>query len=155
MGGTQDNYSMVGPSQTLSDHGIASSDWIETVTGDGFESVADPEDPNIVYAQSQYGNLVRFDKKIGEGVDIVPQAGKGEKEYNFNWDSPLMISPLNHKTLYFGSNKIFRSTDRGDSWEVISDDLDRNIDRNKWPGMAYECRGQEWFNIKVRLGSFN
>jgi len=139
MGGTQDNYSMVGPSQTLSDHGIVSSDWIVTVTGDGFESVPDPEDPNIVYAQSQYGNLVRFDKKSGEAVDIVPQPGKGEKEYNFNWDSPLMISPHNHKTLYFGSNKLFRSSDRGDSWEVISDDLDRNIDRNKWPVM-----GQVW-----------
>jgi len=139
MGGTQDNYSMVGPSQTLSDHGIVSSDWIVTVTGDGFESVPDPEDPNIVYAQSQYGNLVRFDKQSGEAVDIVPQPGKGEKEYNFNWDSPLMISPNNHKTLYFGSNKLFRSSDRGDSWEVISDDLDRNIDRNKWPVM-----GQVW-----------
>jgi photosystem II stability/assembly factor-like uncharacterized protein len=139
MGGTQDNYSMVGPSQTLSDHGIVSSDWIVTVTGDGFESVPDPEDPNIVYAQSQYGNLVRFDKKSGESVDIVPQPGKGEKEYNFNWDSPLMISPHDHKTLYFGSNKLFRSTDRGDSWEVISDDLDRNIDRNKFPVM-----GQMW-----------
>jgi len=139
MGGTQDNYSMVGPSQTLSDHGIVSSDWIVTVTGDGFESVPDPEDPNIVYAQSQYGNLVRFDKKSGEGVDIVPQPRKGEREYNFNWDSPLMISPHNHKTLYFASNKLFRSRDRGDSWEVISDDLDRNIDRNKWPVM-----GQVW-----------
>lgn len=136
MGGTQDNYSMVGPSQTISGHGIVSSDWIVTVTGDGFESVADPEDPNIVYAQSQYGNLVRFDKRSGEGVSIVPQPRKGEKEYNFNWDSPLMISPHNHKTLYFASNKLFRSTDRGDSWEVISDDLDRNIDRNEWPVMG-------------------
>ncbi|MGM0665906.1 MAG: WD40/YVTN/BNR-like repeat-containing protein [Bacteroidota bacterium] len=139
MGGTQDNYSMVGPSQTLSDHGIVSSDWIVTVTGDGFESVADPVDPNIVYAQSQYGNLVRFDKKSGEGVRIVPQPGPGEKEYNFNWDSPLMISPHDHKTLYFAANKLFKSTDRGDSWEVISDDLDRNIDRNLWPVM-----GQVW-----------
>ena len=139
MGGTQDNYSMVGPSQTLSAHGIVSSDWIVTVTGDGFESVADPVDPNIVYAQSQYGNLMRFDKKSGEGVSIVPQPGPGEKEYNFNWDSPLMISPHDHKTLYFAANKLFRSTDRGDSWEVISDDLDRNIDRNLWPVM-----GQVW-----------
>ncbi len=136
MGGTQDNYSMVGPSQTLSDHGIVSSDWIVTVTGDGFESVPDPEDPDIVYAQSQYGNLVRFDKKSGEAVDIVPQPRKEEKEYNFNWDSPLMISPHDHNTLYFASNKLFRSKDRGNSWEVISDDLDRNIDRNKLPVMG-------------------
>lgn len=135
MGGTQDNYSLVGPSQTLSDHGIVSSDWIVTVTGDGFESVPDPEDPNIVYAQSQYGNLVRFDKKSGESVSIVPQPEKGEKAYNFNWDSPLLVSPHDHKTLYFAANKLFKSTDRGNSWQVISDDLDRNIDRNLWPVM--------------------
>jgi len=136
MGGTQDNYSMVGPSQTLSDHGIVSADWLVTVTGDGFESVGDPVDPNIVYAQSQHGNLVRFDKRSGEEVSIVPRPRKGEKEYNFNWDSPLMISPHNHKTIYFAANKLFRSKDRGDSWEVISDELDRNIDRNLWPVMG-------------------
>ena len=79
MGGTQDNYSLVGPSQTLSDHGIVSSDWIVTVTGDGFESVVDPVDPNIVYAQSQHGNLMRFDKQSGEMVDIVPKATQRRK----------------------------------------------------------------------------
>jgi len=136
MGGTQNNYSLVGPSQNLSDHGIVSSDWIVTVTGDGFESVVDPVDPNIVYAQSQHGNLQRFDKKSGEMVNIVPKPGKGEKEYNWNWDSPVLISPHNNKTLYFAANKVFKSTNRGDSWEVISNDLDRNIDRNLWPIMG-------------------
>ncbi|MDX2414295.1 MAG: hypothetical protein QNK33_03810, partial [Bacteroidales bacterium] len=136
MGGTQDNYSMVGPSQTLSDHGIVSSDWIVTVTGDGFESVVDPEDPNIVYAQSQHGNLMRFDKQSGEMVNVVPKPRKGEKAYNWNWDSPVMVSTHDHKTLYFAANKLFKSTDRGDSWEVISDELDRNIDRNLWPIMG-------------------
>jgi photosystem II stability/assembly factor-like uncharacterized protein len=139
MGGTQDNYSLVGPSQTLSDHGIVSSDWIVTVTGDGFESVADPVDPNIVYAQSQHGNLERFDKKSGESRSIQPKELKNEKEYNWNWDSPLMISPHNHKTLYFGANKLFKSTDQGDSWQVISGDLDQNIDRNRLP-----VQGKVW-----------
>jgi len=136
MGGTQDNYSLVGPSQTLSDHGILSSDWIVTVTGDGFESVADPVDANIVYAQSQHGNLVRFDKKSGESRDIQPKELKTEKEYNWNWESPVMVSPHDHKTLYFGANKLFKSTDRGDSWTVISGDLDQNIDRNLLPIMG-------------------
>lgn len=136
MGGTQDNYSLVGPSRTLSDHGIVSSDWIVTVTGDGFESVVDPLDPNIVYAQSQYGNLQRFDKRSGEMVNIVPKPRKGEKEYNWNWDSPVLISPHDNKTIYFAANKLFKSTNRGDSWEVISDDLDRNIDRNLWAVMG-------------------
>jgi photosystem II stability/assembly factor-like uncharacterized protein len=136
MGGTQDNYSLVGPSQTISDHGIVTSDWIVTVTGDGFESVADPEDPNIVYAQSQHGNLERFDKRSGESRSIQPKELKNEKEYNWNWDSPVMISPHDHKTLYFGANKLFKSTDRGDSWTVISGDLDQNIDRNLLPVMG-------------------
>ena len=136
MGGTQDNYSMVGPSQTLSSHGISSFDWIVTVTGDGFESVVDPKDPNIVYAQSQHGNLVRFDKKSGESRMIQPAELLNEKAYNWNWDSPVLISPHDHKTLYFAANKVFKSTDRGDSWTAISGDLDQNIDRNKLPVMG-------------------
>lgn len=136
MGGTQDNYSMVGPSQTISDHGIVTSDWTVTVTGDGFESVADPTDPNIVYAQAQYGYLGRFDKRSGELVYIRPTPPKGGKQYNYNWDAPLMISPHNHKTLYYAANKLLKSTDRGDSWEEVSGELDRNIDRNLWPVMG-------------------
>ncbi len=135
-GGTQDNYSMVGPSQTVSQHGIVSSDWIVTQGGDGFESAIDPVDPNIVYAQYQNGGLQRFDKKSGEGTTIIPRPRKGEKAYNFNWDAPLMISPHDHKTLYYAANKLFKSTDRGDSWEVISDELDQDIDRNLLPVMG-------------------
>ncbi|MCK5821706.1 MAG: hypothetical protein KAH17_07465 [Bacteroidales bacterium] len=136
MGGTQDNYSMVGPSQTLSAHGIVSADWPVTVTGDGFESVADPKDPNIIYAQSQHGNLVRFDKKSGESRMIQPAELMNEKAYNWNWDSPVLVSPHDNKTLYFASNKVFKTTDRGDSWIVISGDLDQNIDRNLLPIMG-------------------
>ncbi|MCP4551068.1 MAG: glycosyl hydrolase [Bacteroidetes bacterium] len=136
MGGTQDNYSLLGPSQTLSAHGILTSDWIVTSTGDGFESGADPIDPNIVYTQSQYGNLQRFDKKSGESLSIQPIPEKGEDHYNFNWDAPLVISPHDNKTLYFAANKLFKSTDRGDSWEVISGELDQNIDRNLLPVMG-------------------
>ncbi|KYG81578.1 photosystem II stability/assembly factor-like uncharacterized protein [Roseivirga ehrenbergii] len=136
MGGTQDNYSLHGPSQTLSRHGIVSSDWIVTQGGDGFESVPDPEDPNIIYSQSQNGGIVRFDRKSGEAVSIQPKPRKDERQYNFNWDSPLMISPHDHKTVYFGGNKLFKSTDRGDSWEVISGELDQNIDRNLLPIMG-------------------
>jgi photosystem II stability/assembly factor-like uncharacterized protein len=136
MGGTQDNYSLHGPSQTISAHGIVSSDWIVTQGGDGFESFPDPEDPNIVYAQSQNGGIVRFDRKSGEAVSIQPKPRKDEKQYNFNWDAPLMVSPHDHKTVYFGGNKLFKSTDRGDSWEVISDELDQDIDRNLLPIMG-------------------
>lgn len=136
MGGTQDNYSLLGPSQTVSQHGIVSSDWIVTLGGDGFESVADPENPNIIYSQYQNGGLVRFDKHSGEAVMIQPKPREGEKAYNFNWDSPLMVSPHDNKTIYYAANKLFRSRDRGDSWEVISDELDQNIDRNLLPVMG-------------------
>ena len=136
MGGTQDNYSMVGPSQTVSQHGIVSADWLVTQGGDGFESVVDPEDPNIIYAQYQNGGLQRFDKRSGEGTTIIPRPRKGEKAYNFNWDAPIMVSPHDHKTLYYAANKLFKSTNRGDSWEVISGELDQDIDRNLWPIMG-------------------
>ncbi len=138
-GGTQDNYSLAGPSRTISAHGIANSDWIVTQGGDGFESQVDPEDHNIVYAQSQGGSLVRFDKKSGERMGIQPKPRKGEDSYRFNWDSPLLISPHLHTRLYFAANKVFRSDDRGNTWEVISGDLTAQIDRNK-----LEVMGRVW-----------
>ncbi len=138
-GGTQDNYSHGGPSRTTSAHGIVNSDWYITQGGDGFESAVDPEDPNIVYAQSQHANLVRFDRASGESMGIQPKPRKGEKEYRWNWDSPLLISPHSHTRLYFAANKVFRSDDRGDTWTVISDDLTRQIDRN-----TLEVMGRVW-----------
>jgi photosystem II stability/assembly factor-like uncharacterized protein len=135
-GGTQDNFSLGGPSRTLNQGGIVNSDWIVTNGGDGFESQADPVDANIVYAQAQYGWLVRYDKKSGESIGIQPQPGKGEPGFRWNWDAPLLISPHNHKRLYFAANKVFRSDDRGDTWKAISGDLTRQIDRNKLPVMG-------------------
>ncbi len=138
-GGTQDNYSLGGPSRTISAHGIVNADWYTTQGGDGFESQVDPENPNIVYAQSQYGNLVRFDKQSGESIGIQPKPRKGEDAYRWNWDAPLMISPHLHTRIYFAANKVFRSDDRGNTWEVISGDLTREIDRNK-----LEVMGKIW-----------
>ncbi|NNE03397.1 MAG: glycosyl hydrolase, partial [Eudoraea sp.] len=129
-GGTQDNFSIGGPSRVSTNHGIRNSEWFITNGGDGFESQIDPNNPNIVYAQSQYGGLVRFDKKSGEIVGIKPKAGKGENAYRFNWDSPLVVSRHVQGRLYFSANKVFRSDDYGNSWNVISDDLSQQIDRN-------------------------
>jgi len=138
-GGTQDNYTLGGPSRTISAHGIVSSDWYTTLTGDGFESQIDPVDPNIVYSQAQYGWLVRFDKKSGETMGIQPKPRKGEDSFRWNWDSPLLISPHSHSRLYFAANKLFRSDDYGNTWQVISDDLTRQINRNK-----LEVMGRIW-----------
>ncbi|MFZ1728484.1 MAG: glycosyl hydrolase [Bacteroidota bacterium] len=138
-GGTQDNNSLGGPSRTTKADGIFNEDWFFTNGGDGFESQIDPVNPNIVYAQSQYGGLIRFDKASGEQLSIQPLPAPGEEGYRWNWDAPLLISPHKNTRLYFAANKLFRSEDRGESWTVISPDLSRQIDRNTLPVM-----GQVW-----------
>ena len=135
-GGTQDNFSWCGPARTKNINGIMNSDWYVTTGGDGFRSQVDPEDPNAVYAESQYGVLVRYDKRTGEQILIQPAEGKGEPPLRWNWDSPLIISPHAHTRLYFGANKLFRSDDRGDTWKPVSGDLTRQTDRNQLPVMG-------------------
>ncbi len=135
-GGAQDNNSLGGPSRTISANGISNADWFFTMEGDGFESAADPDDPNIVYCQSQYGGLGRFDKKTGEVLDIKPTEGEKDAAYRWNWDSPLIISTHKHSRIYYAANKLFRSDDRGSSWTTISGDLSRQLDRNKLPMMG-------------------
>jgi len=130
-GGTQDNFSMGGPSRTRSANGIPNSDWFVTQGGDGFESAVDPSNPNIIYAQAQYGVLVRYDKASGEAMGIQPKPREGEDAYRWNWDAPLMVSHHEPQRLYFAANKLFRSDNRGNAWEVISPDLTRQLDRNE------------------------
>ncbi|HTQ54927.1 MAG TPA: hypothetical protein VMI94_10730 [Bryobacteraceae bacterium] len=135
-GGTQDNFSMGGPARTRSVHGITNQDWFVTAGGDGFHSRVDPKDPDTVYAESQYGGLVRFDRRTGESVGIQPQPGAGEPPLRWNWDSPILVSPHSHTRVYFAANKVFRSDDRGDSWKAVSGDLTRLVDRNTLPVMG-------------------
>lgn len=130
-GGTQDNATQGGPSQTNNVHGIRNSDWFVTVFGDGFDPAVDQEDPNTVYSQSQYGGLIRYDRRTGEQVDIKPQESADGPALRWHWDSALHMSPHSSKRIYYGSQILFRSHDRGDSWTPISPDLTRNIDRNK------------------------
>ncbi len=134
-GGTQDNNTLGGPSRAISASGIVNSDWFITVGGDGFTAKVDPKDPNIVYSQWQYGGLVRFDKKSGNRVDIKPKEKVGSTAYRFNWDAPLLISNFNNKRIYFASQYVYKSDDQGNSWQIISPDLSRGIDRNKLPVM--------------------
>ena len=135
-GGTQDNFSWCGPAQTRNINGIMNADWYVTTGGDGFRAQVDPEDPNTVYAESQYGVLVRYNPKTGEELLIQPAEGKGEPPLRWNWDSPLIVSPHSHSRIYFAANKLFRSDDRGDTWKAISGDLTRQIDRKKLPVMG-------------------
>ena len=130
-GGTQDNSTLYGPSRTASRHGITNADWELALGGDGFQARIDPEDPHIVYCQSQYAGIVRYNRKTGQRLDIQPQPHPSEDPLRWHWDSPLLISSHNPKRLYFAAQKLFRSDDRGDSWTAISGDLSRGEDRNQ------------------------
>ena len=136
VGGTQDNNTLYGPSRTSNGAGIRNSDWTTTIGGDGHDCAIDPEDPNVIYCESQRGFLRRYDRRTGTSIDIRPQPSEGEDALRFNWDAPILISPHSHKRLYFGSKKLHRSDDRGNSWAAISPDLSRNLDRFQLPVMG-------------------
>jgi photosystem II stability/assembly factor-like uncharacterized protein len=135
-GGTQDNNTQGGPSRTDNVHGIRNSDWYVTVFADGHQSAADPTNPDIIYSEWQQGNLVRFDRKTGEIVYIQPQPDANEDSERFNWDAPILISPHNSARLYFASQRVWRSDNRGDSWSAISGDLSHARDRMTLPMMG-------------------
>lgn len=135
-GGTQDNNSMGGPSQNISSDGVSSAEWVVTLGGDGFWQAIEEGKPDIVYSAYQYGNIYRYDKQSGEQLMIKPEPRKGELHYRWNWDAPFFLSKHHPTRLYMAANKVFRSNDRGNSWEVISEDITRNEDRNKFPVMG-------------------
>lgn len=135
-GGTQDNNSQGGPSRTMSAHGITNGDWFVTLFGDGHQSAVDPNNPDIIYAEWQQGNLVRYDRRTGEQVYIRPQAGEGDAPDRYNWDAPVLVSPHDSATIFFASNRVWRSDDYGDSWTAISSDLTRNERRVEAPLMG-------------------
>jgi len=130
-GGMQDNYDWCGPSASRHSRGIFNYDWFQILGGDGFVAIPDLIDSRIVYTESQDGNMIRRNKVTGESRSIRPtnqnvtNATRGEA-YRFHWDTPLMLSPNDPKILLAAANKVFRSRDRGDSWEAISPDLTKN-----------------------------
>jgi photosystem II stability/assembly factor-like uncharacterized protein len=145
-GGAQDNGTICGPSRTLNRVGIRTSDWFEVGGGDGFQAYFDPDQPEIVYAQSQNGNLGRLNLTTGQRTDIrpvkPPQRGEGEEESEpvdpgrWHWDSPLVVSPHASGRIYYAGNRLYRSDDRGDTWNPISPDLTRQLDRDAIPVMG-------------------
>ncbi len=135
-GGTQDNNSMGGPSQTISRSGVTNDKWYVTMGGDGFWLATEPGNPDIVYTEYQYGNMFRYDKKSEETINIKPRERKGELTYKWNWNAPLILSSHKKTRLYTAANKVFKSDDRGNTWEVISDDLTAQVDRNSFPVMG-------------------
>lgn len=133
-GGLQDNGTWCGPSNSLRAAGILKRDWVPVAYGDGYYSVPIPGDERFVYGTWQGGGIYLVDTETGSARTIHPypkiiaSAGDAiaEHKYRFNWDAAFTISPHDPETIYFGGNVVFRSRDRGDSWDVISDDLTNN-----------------------------
>lgn len=124
--GLQDNGSWGGPSASIDTAGITNSDWYTIGGGDGFYAQVDPTDPNIIYRNYQMNGLSRFDMRIKKSKAVRPAASLKEPPYRFNWNSPIYISPHDPKTIYTGGNYLFKTTNGGHSWEIISPDLSTN-----------------------------
>ncbi len=135
-GGLQDNSTWGGPSRTRSSDGVFNSDWYAMAGGDGFYAAIDPVDPDIAYVESQEGNILRYDRRTGDRKGIRPQAPEGERPYRFNWSAPIKISPWDPNTVYFAGNHLFRSTNRGDAWTRLGEDLTRDIEEDSLPLMG-------------------
>jgi photosystem II stability/assembly factor-like uncharacterized protein len=135
-GGLQDNYNWCGPSASRFRLGITNHDWFQIQGGDGFVAIPDLRDGRIVYTESQGGNMVRRNtvtgesKRIRPSTDNVTNAEEGAS-YRFNWDTPMIFSPHDPGVLLAAANRVFRSTDRGDSWTAISPDLTTDPNRDE------------------------
>ncbi len=136
-GGLQDNGVWMGPSRTRGYGGATSADWRFIGGGDGMYVLADPKDPDTVYLESQFGALSRTDTRRRESAWIQPRGAEGESD-RFNWCSPLLLSSHNSQVVYFGSQRLWRSLDRGDHWKAISGDLTTN-DPAKVAGNVPHC----------------
>ena len=169
-GGTQDNFSFCGPARNANPWGVRTSDWFIINGGDGFQSRSDPEDPMIVYGQSQDGNPTRTNLRTGERRGIRPPqssgsgrgrggrgAGGGDQAApqgpvvpadRANWDTPFIISPHSPSRLYWATEYVYRSDDRGDTWTRISPDLTRKLDAFNIPIM-----GKVWPRDSIALNT--
>lgn len=148
-GGLQDNSSWCAPNETITDYGLRNRDWIDVWGGDGFYNQFDPDDPNILYTESQGGNSGRVNLATGEALNMRPspapnpdpdpeaeasegdeETGEGERSYRYNWNAPIVVSAHNSSTVYVANNHLMRSRDRGMTWEEASPDLTKAIDRD-------------------------
>jgi len=153
-GGMQDNGSWKGPSEVWENGGIQNHHWHEVAFGDGFDTVSDPEDPMQGWAMSQEGHLIRWNLRTGERKNVRP-APPEDGELRFNWNAGIAIDPFDPRTLYFGSQFVHRSRDRGESWEIISPDLTTN--NPEWQkqeesgGLTLDVTGAENFTTILAI----
>lgn len=135
-GGLQDNGTWGMPSRNYSRVGILNEDVVNVGGGDGFVPVIDPRDYTTLYVESQFGALRKVDLVTGRSEGIRPTPEDTTEVYRFNWNSPILISQHDPDDIYFGGNKLFKTTDKGESWEVISPDLTRNENPSEWEIMG-------------------
>ncbi len=149
MGGMQDNGSWRGPAYTWIDGGIRNFYWESLYGGDGFDVMPDPEEKNWVYAMSQGGNVARTNVETGETWMIKPPDYDKKIKVRFNWNAAIAQDPFDTKTIYFGSQYVHKSINKGVSWQMISGDLSTNdsikMDQSKNGGISIDITGAENF----------
>jgi photosystem II stability/assembly factor-like uncharacterized protein len=137
-GGLQDNGTWSAPTATRDVNGISLADWVNILGFDGYYCQIDPGDPDTIFCEGQYGILRRINVRTWDKIDIkprlaskdydsniLPKPDKETHQFRFNWSSPILMSPHNPKTIYYGGNFLFQSTSRGDTWAIVSPDLTR------------------------------
>ena len=147
MGGMQDNGSWRGPAYTTTQGGIRNFDWDNLWGGDGFDVMPDPEDANWVYAMSQGGSVGRYNTVTGQSSFIKPPAPDAKTLLRFNWNAAIAQDPFDKQTIYFGSQYLHKSTNKGAGWDIISGDLTTNdsakIDQRDNGGLSIDITGAE------------
>ena len=147
MGGMQDNGTWHGPAYTWTNGGIRNFYWDNIGGGDGFDAMPDPDDANWVYSMSQGGSLQRLNMKTGERWFISPPDVDTSRKFRFNWNAAIAQDPFDHNTIYYGSQYLHKSTDKGASWQTISPDLTTNdaakIDQSENGGFTLDITGAE------------
>lgn len=133
LGGAQDLGTLHGPSRTMNQDGIRNQDWYVPLGADGHGVAFDPRDPDLMYVMWQQGNVYRRDRRNEELVSIRPQPAPDDPPERWNWDAPILVSPHDPDRLYFGSQRIWRSDDRGHSWAPVSHDLTLGLGRYEQP----------------------
>lgn len=141
-GGLQDNTNWVGPSATRSKEGIRNADWTAIGGGDGSYCAFDPADSNLVYSESQQGFLTRIDLRSGQVRVLRPEPAEGQTAFRFHWMAPLAPSKHESGTMYYAGNVVFKLTNHGENWRVISPDLStRELDKMRAVGSGAEDYG--------------
>ena len=146
-GGMQDNGSWRGPAYVWRAQGIRNSYWQEISFGDGFDVIPDKDDSQFGWTMSQEGYVSRYDWKTGNNYIVRPTHSDADMNLRFNWNAAINIDPNSNNTLYFGSQFVHKSTDKGDTWEIISPDLTTNdpdkLKQHESGGLTMDATGAE------------